>query len=89
MPSPTIDWSLHDEMNVPIEERSVDEVSQLVGLAADGAVASVSIVNQSTPVVNPAFDITPARLVSGIITERGVAAPAELAALFPECRRAA
>ena len=89
VPSPTIDWSLHDEMNVPIEERSVDEVSQLVGLGADGALASVRIVNQSTTVANPAFDITPARLVSGIITERGVAAPAELAALFPECRRAA
>ena len=89
VPSPTIDWSLHDEMNVPIEERSVDEVSQLIGVAADGAVASVRIVDQSTAVANPAFDITPARLVSGIITERGVAAPAELATLFPECRRAA
>ncbi|MGZ9076063.1 MAG: S-methyl-5-thioribose-1-phosphate isomerase [Burkholderiaceae bacterium] len=89
VPSPTIDWLLRDEMNVPIEERSVDEVSRLTGIAADGGVTSVRIVDQGTAVANPAFDITPARLVTGIITERGIAAPADLAALFPESRRAA
>jgi methylthioribose-1-phosphate isomerase len=89
VPSPTIDWSLRDEMNVPIEERGVDEVRQLAGIAADGAVASVRIVDQGTAVANPAFDITPARLVTGIITERGIAAPADLAALFPERRSTA
>ena len=89
VPSPTIDWSLNDEMNVPVEERSVDEISQLFGLDADGGVTSVRIVDHSTAVANPAFDITPARLVSGIITERGIAAPTELATLFPECRHAA
>jgi methylthioribose-1-phosphate isomerase len=55
----------------------------------DGGVGSLRIVDQSTAVANPAFDVTPARLVTGIVTERGVAAPADLAALFPEHRRAA
>ena len=89
VPSPTIDWLLRDAMNVPIEERSVDEFSRLTGIAADGDVTSVRIVDQGTAVANPAFDITPARLVTGIITERGIAAPADLAALFPESRHAA
>ena len=89
VPSPTIDWLLRDEMNVAIEERSVDEVSRLTGIAADGEATSVRIVDTSTAVANPAFDITPARLITGIITERGIAAPADLAALFPESRRAA
>ncbi len=89
VPSPTIDWSLNETTNVQIEERASDEVSRLTGIGADGEVASVRIVDQNTPVANPAFDITPARLVTGIITERGIAAPADLAALFPEHRRAA
>ena len=89
VPSPTIDWSLHDGGHVPIEERAGDEVSQLTGIGTDGDVASVRIIDERTEVANPAFDVTPARLVTGIITERGVAAPADLAALFPEHRRAA
>ena len=89
VPSPTIDWSLHDETSVPIEERGVDEVGQLTGIGADGDVVSVRIVDRSTAVANPAFDITPARLVTGIVTERGIAAPAALAALFPERQHAA
>jgi len=88
VPSPTIDWSLRDQMNVPIEERSVDEVSRLTGIAASGNITTVRVVDQSTTVANPAFDITPARLVTGIITERGIAAPPDLAALFPEFRPA-
>lgn len=88
VPSPTIDWLLRDGMNVQIEERSVDEVSRFTGIAADGAVATLRVVDHGTAVANPAFDITPARLVTGIITERGIAAPADLAALFPESRRA-
>jgi len=89
VPSPTIDWSLGDASNVLIEERASDEISQLTGIGADGEVGSVRIVDQSTMVANPAFDITPARLITGIITERGIAAPADLATLFPERRRAA
>ncbi len=89
VPSPTIDWTLRDGSDVPIEERAGDEVSRLTGIDAGGDVASVRIVGENTAVANPAFDITPARLVTGIITERGIAAPADLAALFPEHRRAA
>ena len=89
VPSPTIDWSLHDASNMPIEERASDEISQLTGIGADGEVGSVRIVDQNTAVANPAFDITPARLITGIMTERGIAAPADLATLFPEHRRAA
>ena len=89
VPSPTIDWSLHDASHVPIEQRAGDEVSLLTGIGADGDVASVRIVDGDTAVANPAFDVTPARLVTGIVTERGIATPADLAALFPEHRRAA
>ena len=89
VPSPTIDWSLHDTSRVPIEQRTADEVSLLTGISAAGQVASVRIVDGGTKVANPAFDITPARLVTGIVTERGIASPADLEALFPEHRRAA
>jgi methylthioribose-1-phosphate isomerase len=89
VPSPTIDWSLHDMSNMPIEERASDEVGRLSGIGADGEVGTLQIVDQNTAVANPAFDITPARLITGIVTERGIAAPAELAKLFPEHRRAA
>ena len=53
------------------------------GCLADGSVATVRLLPEGTPVANPAFDVTPARLVTGIITERGVCKPNELAALFP------
>jgi methylthioribose-1-phosphate isomerase len=89
VPSPTIDWSLHDMSNMPIEERASDEVGWLSGIGADGVVGTLQIVDQNTSVANPAFDITPARLITGIVTERGIAAPAELAKLFPEHARAA
>ncbi len=89
VPSPTIDWSLHDASNVLIEERAGEEITRLTGIGVDGEVGSVRIVDQSTAVANPAFDITPARLITGIITERGIAAPSELTTHFPEHRRAA
>ncbi len=89
VPSPTIDWSLHDASNMPIEERASDEVSRVSGIGADGEVGTLRIAEQNTAIANPAFDITPARLITGIVTERGIAAPAELAKLFPEHRRAA
>ena len=71
-----------------IEERARDEVSQLTGIGADGEVASVRIVDQNTAVANPAFDITPARLITGIVTERGSWRP-PISQTFPEHRRAA
>jgi methylthioribose-1-phosphate isomerase len=92
LPSPTIDWSVSDGVrDIPIEERSGDEVALVWGRAADGTVTQVRISPDATPSGNPAFDVTPARLVTGLITERGVveANRAGLESLFPERRRAA
>jgi methylthioribose-1-phosphate isomerase len=89
VPSPTIDWRLADGQDIPIEERAADEVLWVNGLDRAGQPAGVQLMPAGTPVTNPAFDITPARLVTGIVTERGVAASARLAELFPDRRRAA
>lgn len=89
LPSPTIDWSLQDGVaEIPIEERPGREVSHILG-RADGAVSDVQVTPDGTDTGNPAFDVTPNRLVTGLITERGVcAASAEgLAGLFPEKAR--
>jgi methylthioribose-1-phosphate isomerase len=85
-PSPSIDWTLRDGLReIPIEERAAREVSHLAGRLADGTVATVALLPQGSAAANPAFDVTPARLVTGLITERGVcAASAEgLRKLFP------
>jgi methylthioribose-1-phosphate isomerase len=87
LPSSTIDWTIADGLrDVPIEERAAREVTHVTGRAADGRAVEIEIVAPGSPVANPAFDVTPARLVTGIITERGVAAAsrAGLAALYPE-----
>jgi len=87
LPSSTIDWTIEDGVrDVPIEERAVREVTHVRGRADDGRVIDVEVVAPGSPVANPAFDVTPARLVTGIITERGVApaSRAGLAALYPE-----
>lgn len=87
LPSPTIDWTVADGVKeIPIEERNGDEVSLVWGRDENGKIAQVRISPDATPARNPAFDVTPARLVTGLITERGVAeASAEgLAKLFPE-----
>ncbi len=77
VPSPTIDWEItHD--NIEIEHRHADEVSHITGLHADGSVQSVRVVPENSNALNPAFDVTPARLVTGIITEKGVFAPSAL-----------
>ena len=89
MPSTTIDWTLSDGVSdIPIEERSATEVTEMSGRLADGSIATMRIVAADSPAANPAFDVTPARLVSGLITERGrCAASAEgLLKLFPERR---
>ena len=84
-PSPSIDWTIARGRDIPIEERAAAEVRRVAGLC-DGEVAEVEIVPPTTTVANPAFDVTPARLVTGLITERGTCAAsrAGLAALFPE-----
>jgi methylthioribose-1-phosphate isomerase len=89
LPSPTIDWTVHDGVKeIPIEERSADEVSFVQGRGPDGKTVSVRISPESTKAANPAFDVTPARLVTGLITERGVceASPEGMLKLFPERR---
>ena len=87
LPSSTIDWNIADGVRgVPIEERSPRETSHVQGLDGNGETASVQVTPQDTPVGNPAFDVTPSRLVTGLITERGVceASPEGLAKLFPD-----
>lgn len=87
LPSPTIDWSIRDGLaDIPIEERAAREVTHLSGLADDGEVRTVRVVAPGSGAANPAFDVTPARLVTGLITERGVcaASPDGLAQLFPD-----
>ncbi len=86
LPSTTIDWQTRDGIaEIPIEERSADEVTMSYGRYGDERI-SVRTVAESSPVGNPAFDVTPARLVTGLITERGVCEASEegLAGLFPE-----
>ena len=87
LPSPTIDWTVGDGLKeIPIEERSGDEVSLVWGKNGDGEIAQVRVSPDATPARNPAFDVTPARLVTGLITERGVAKASRdgLAQIFPE-----
>src|SRR4051795_11518236 len=87
LPSPTIDFSVDDGVRqIPIEQRGPEEVTDMTGRTADGRIETVRIVPQGSAVANYAFDVTPARLVSGLITERGVlkADRAALAAAFPE-----
>jgi len=85
VPSPTIDWTVRDGRRIPIEERSESEVTDVVGMVGGRFVRS-RVVSPGSPVANPAFDVTPARLVSGLITERGIAPASErgLLRLFPE-----
>ncbi|MGB8276329.1 MAG: S-methyl-5-thioribose-1-phosphate isomerase [Methylovirgula sp.] len=86
-PSPSIDFAVFDGVKeIPIEERGEEEVSFMQGATSDGSLQRVRITPASSPAANPAFDVTPARLVTGLITERGIlpANEAALAAAFPE-----
>ncbi len=87
LPSPTIDWRVDDGVReIPIEERSSEEVSYVQGKNKEGKLASIRISPENSPAANPAFDVTPARLVTGLITQRGIAKANRecLAKLFPE-----
>jgi methylthioribose-1-phosphate isomerase len=87
VPGSTIDWTVTDGVaGIPIEQRGAEEVTHVSGLGPDGRVVAVRVVPIGTNGANPAFDVTPARLVSGLITERGVCAATEagLRGLFPE-----
>jgi methylthioribose-1-phosphate isomerase len=87
LPSPTIDFSVADGVaEIPIEQRGAEEVATMTGLTADGRIETVRVAPAGSPVANYGFDVTPARLVTGLITERGVlaASRAALAGAFPE-----
>jgi len=89
VPSSTIDWTTRDGVRgTPIEERDPIEVTHIEGAVDGGGTALVRLVPEASPAVNYAFDVTPARLVTGLITERGVCAASEggVRGLFPECR---
>ncbi len=86
LPSSTIDWSLDSGRRVPIEQRDGQEVTHVSGLAEDGSVVRVQVTPEGSKAANFAFDVTPARLVSGLVTERGIAEASRpgLLALYPE-----
>jgi methylthioribose-1-phosphate isomerase len=90
LPSPTIDWTISDGVaEIPIEERDTREISTVTGRTDAGDVVTVSILPEHSPAANYAFDVTPARYVTGLITERGVCAASTegLKALFPDKAR--
>jgi methylthioribose-1-phosphate isomerase len=89
LPSSSIDWSLDQGREIPIEERSPRELTHVTGQTASGATATVRVVPEASPTLNLAFDVTPARLVTAIITERGACAAnrVSLRALFPSSER--
>jgi methylthioribose-1-phosphate isomerase len=90
LPSPTIDFSVADGLKeIPIEQRSADEVATIVGRTADGRIETVRIVPEGSDVANYGFDVTPARLITGLITERGVIAPTRTALAWAFAERAA
>ena len=87
LPGPTIDWTLDNGVkDIPIEQRSSDEVTRMTGRTDGGQIETVTITPDGSPAANYAFDVTPRRLVTGLITERGVAAasPEGLRGLYPE-----
>jgi len=87
LPGSTIDWSIRDGLrDIPIEQRGPEEVTRITGRAETGDLVSVDIAPPGSPALNIAFDVTPARLVTGLLTERGACAASEagLLSLFPE-----
>jgi methylthioribose-1-phosphate isomerase len=90
LPSSTIDWTISDGVkNIEIEERSAREITHVMGRSAGGDVLTVELTAPGSPARNPAFDVTPARLVTGLVTERGIAPATRegLLRLFPERTR--
>jgi methylthioribose-1-phosphate isomerase len=87
LPLSTIDWTLSDGVReIPIEEREEAEVTHMTGRTASGGIETVQVTAPGSKAANPAFDVTPARLITGIITERGVSPASRrgLAQLYPE-----
>ena len=91
LPSPTIDWRVHDGVKeIPIEERTGEEVTLVQGRGTDGTIQLVQISPDGTPARNPAFDVTPAELVTGLLTERGLCPATQpgMAAMFADLKAA-
>lgn len=87
LPSTTLDWTITDGLKeIPIEQREQNEVKTVFGKTPSGELTSVLICPETTPAANYGFDVTPARLVTGLITERGICEASEsgLLTLFPE-----
>jgi len=86
LPVSTIDWTLDDGADIVIEERSGAELTHVTGQSNSGRIETVRVVPETSPALNLAFDVTPARLVTGLITERGVCAATRdgLRGLYPE-----
>ena len=86
LPSSTFDWELEHGSQIPIEQRSGDEITRISGMGKTGKIETVRLVAAGTQAVNYSFDITPARLISGLITERGIvqANKEAIHALFPD-----
>ena len=87
LPSPTIDWTITDGVaEIPIEERDARETTHIQGTRKNGTLGEVQVTPEGTPGGNPAFDVTPNRLVTGLITEKGICNASEegLSGLFPK-----
>jgi methylthioribose-1-phosphate isomerase len=89
LPHSTVDWTLAEGKDIPIEQRGPDEVLVMRGRTKEGEIVDVEIGAPGSPARNDAFDVTPARLITGLITERGVAVPSAegLRSLYPERNR--
>jgi len=86
LPGSTLDWALEEGRDIPIEERSPRELTHVTGLTSSGRIETVRVVPETSAALNLGFDVTPARLVTGLITERGLcpANRAGLTGLYPE-----
>ncbi len=86
LPSPTIDWTLDNGMEIPIEQRTGEEITTITGMDKNNSISTISLAADGTQAANYSFDITPARLITGLITERGIVAADKNAIhnLFPE-----
>jgi methylthioribose-1-phosphate isomerase len=90
LPSSSFDFEMNDGLrHIPIEERDAAEVRYVTGKTPDGSVADVLVCPETTPAKNYGFDVTPSRLVTGLICERGICEASEkgILGLFPEHRR--
>ena len=86
-PHSTLDFACADGTAIPIEDRGADELCRIRGSDEAGEIASLRLAPADSRVANPAFDVTPAALISAIVTERGITAPAGLGRLYPEQNR--